>query len=75
MTVTHDIAEQPEPTAETSAAPAAGTLPYDPPVAIGWALPLFGVPLAAFLIIDAILGGVRQRRRAAIPTSPAPVGR
>jgi uncharacterized iron-regulated membrane protein len=28
--------------------------------AIGWAMPLFGVPLAAFLIVDALLGLRRQ---------------
>jgi uncharacterized iron-regulated membrane protein len=42
--------------------------------AVGWALPLFGVPLAAFLITDVIVGAVRQRRRPAAPVSPAPAG-
>ncbi|BFU47810.1 PepSY-associated TM helix domain-containing protein [Krasilnikovia sp. MM14-A1004] len=42
-------------------------------VALGWALPLFGIPLAAFLLIDVIVGGMR-RRNAAAPTSPAPAG-
>lgn len=27
--------------------------------AIGWALPLLGIPLAAFLVIDAVIGGFR----------------
>ena len=43
--------------------------------AIGWALPLFGIPLAVFLIVDAVVGGIRTRRRTAVPTSPAPAGR
>ncbi|GIE96843.1 PepSY-associated TM helix domain-containing protein [Paractinoplanes rishiriensis] len=30
--------------------------------ALGWALPLLGVPLAAFLVIDAVLAGRRKRR-------------
>ncbi|GAA0796579.1 PepSY-associated TM helix domain-containing protein [Spirilliplanes yamanashiensis] len=41
---------------------------------LAWALPLFGVPLAAFLLIDAAVGAVRRRRPAA-PVSPAPAGR
>lgn len=32
--------------------------------ALGWALPLFGVPLAGFLLLDAVAGGVRARRAA-----------
>ncbi|MEU8610741.1 PepSY-associated TM helix domain-containing protein [Actinoplanes sp. NPDC048791] len=35
--------------------------------ALGWALPLFGVPLAGFLLVDAIVGGLRARRVAARP--------
>jgi len=31
--------------------------------AVGWALPLLGVPLAGFLLVDAIAGGLRARRR------------
>jgi uncharacterized iron-regulated membrane protein len=42
--------------------------------AIGWALPLLGIPLAIFLVIDAVIGSMRQRRRAVVPTSPAPAG-
>ncbi|TNH28064.1 PepSY domain-containing protein [Micromonospora orduensis] len=43
-------------------------------VAIGWALPLFGVTLLAFLIIDVVAGAVSRRRRpASAPTSPAPI--
>jgi hypothetical protein len=41
--------------------------------AIGWALPELGVSLVAFLLIDVIAGVVQhRRRRAAMPTSPAP---
>ncbi|MEU7919531.1 PepSY-associated TM helix domain-containing protein [Micromonospora zamorensis] len=44
-------------------------------VAIGWALPLFGLTLLAFLVIDVVVGAVSRRRRPAeAPTSPAPVG-
>ncbi|WP_420118060.1 hypothetical protein [Micromonospora sp.] len=44
-------------------------------VAIGWALPLFGITLLAFLVIDVIAGAVSRRRRpAVVPTSPAPAG-
>jgi uncharacterized iron-regulated membrane protein len=43
--------------------------------AIGWALPLFGIPLAAFLVIDAIAGASRSRRtRPTDSASPAPTG-
>jgi len=42
--------------------------------ALGWALPLFGIPLAAFLVIDAVTGALRRPRPAA-PVSPAPAGR
>ncbi|WP_460491598.1 PepSY-associated TM helix domain-containing protein [Dactylosporangium cerinum] len=43
--------------------------------AIGWALPAFGVTLAAFLILDIVAGLIRRRRRGApAPTSPAPAG-
>ena len=45
-------------------------------LALGWVLPLFGIPLAAFLLIDVAAGAIRNRRRpAAVPVSPAPVGR
>ncbi|MEE6261692.1 PepSY-associated TM helix domain-containing protein [Plantactinospora sonchi] len=44
-------------------------------IAVGWALPLLGVSLAAFLVIDAAVGLTRRRRaRATVPTSPTPVG-
>ncbi|MEU7961138.1 MULTISPECIES: PepSY-associated TM helix domain-containing protein [Micromonospora] len=44
-------------------------------VAIGWALPLFGITLLAFLVIDVVVGAVSRRRRpAVVPTSPAPAG-
>ncbi|MDR7327765.1 MULTISPECIES: PepSY-associated TM helix domain-containing protein [Catenuloplanes] len=48
--------------------------------AVGWALPLFGIPLAAFVVIDAIVATVRDRRgdrrgaRPETPVSPAPAG-
>ncbi|MFE3634757.1 PepSY domain-containing protein [Streptomyces cellostaticus] len=31
---------------------------------LGWALPLFGVPLAAFLVVDLAVGALRSRRTA-----------
>ncbi|MEW2164906.1 PepSY domain-containing protein [Streptomyces sp. NPDC007084] len=37
-------------------------------VALGWALPLFGIPLAAFLAVDLATGAVRRR------TTPTPSG-
>jgi uncharacterized iron-regulated membrane protein len=43
--------------------------------ALGWALPLFGIPLAAFLVADVAIGTIRGRRRGSdIPVSPAPAG-
>lgn len=30
--------------------------------AVGWALPLFGIPLAAFLVVDFVVGAVRRGR-------------
>ncbi|MFI6761018.1 PepSY-associated TM helix domain-containing protein [Micromonospora sp. NPDC050417] len=43
--------------------------------AIGWVLPLFGVPLLGFLVVDVIVGAVRGRRTdTTVPTSPAPAG-
>ncbi|MDQ7906100.1 PepSY domain-containing protein [Phytohabitans sp. ZYX-F-186] len=40
-------------------------------VAVGWALPMLGVTLAAFLLVDLILGAARRRRAGrAVPTSP-----
>ncbi|OKI71658.1 PepSY-associated TM helix domain-containing protein [Micromonospora sp. CB01531] len=40
--------------------------------AIGWALPMFGIPLAAFLVLDVIIGVARGRRDQPAPVSPAP---
>jgi uncharacterized iron-regulated membrane protein len=42
--------------------------------AIGWFMPLFGIPLVAFLVIDAVIGGIRQSRHKSAPVSPAPAG-
>ena len=33
-------------------------------LALGWVIPMFGIPLAAFLLADIVLGAVRGRRRA-----------
>ncbi|TGY97398.1 PepSY domain-containing protein, partial [Streptomyces rhizosphaericola] len=33
-------------------------------VALGWALPVLGVTLAGFLVVDAVVGAVRRRRTA-----------
>ncbi|OJF09753.1 PepSY-associated TM helix domain-containing protein [Couchioplanes caeruleus] len=45
-------------------------------LALGWALPLFGIPLAAFLLFDIAAGAIRGRRRPPpVPVSPAPAGR
>jgi uncharacterized iron-regulated membrane protein len=45
---------------------------------LGWALPLFGIPLAGFLAVDLLVGAVQSRRRGdrppAVPVSPAPAG-
>lgn len=41
---------------------------------IGWFAPLFGVPPAAFLLVDASVGWCR-RRRASMPSRRAPLGR
>ncbi|WP_213457283.1 PepSY-associated TM helix domain-containing protein [Rhizomonospora bruguierae] len=44
-------------------------------IGVGWALPLLGVSLLAFLAVDLVLGALAARRaRRAIPTSPAPAG-
>ncbi|WP_371688591.1 PepSY-associated TM helix domain-containing protein [Micromonospora sp. KC207] len=43
-------------------------------VAVGWALPWFGGPLLAFVVIDVGLGALARRRRRDVPVSPAPVG-
>jgi hypothetical protein len=44
-------------------------------IAVGWAMPLLGLSLAAFLVLDLILGLLRRRRSGrATPTSPAPAG-
>lgn len=42
--------------------------------ALGWFVPLFGIPLAAFLVIDVAVGAARNRRRPGVPVSPAPAG-
>ncbi len=38
-------------------------------LALAWALPLFGIPLVAFLAIDLAVGGALQHRRTAGSTS------
>jgi uncharacterized iron-regulated membrane protein len=43
-------------------------------VAIGYFLPMVGIPLVAFLIVDLMLSAVRNRRTTTIPVSPAPAG-
>ena len=46
-------------------------------LALGWVLPLFGIPLAAFLAVDVIVGAIRDRGgepTAGVPVSPAPAG-
>ncbi|RKN47737.1 PepSY-associated TM helix domain-containing protein [Micromonospora endolithica] len=43
-------------------------------VALGWALPWFGVTVLGFLVVDTLLGAVARRRRPAVPVSPAPAG-
>ncbi|WP_347404630.1 PepSY domain-containing protein [Solwaraspora sp. WMMD1047] len=43
-------------------------------VALGWALPMFGIPLAVFLVTDVIVGAVQDQRRRSAPISPAPTG-
>ncbi|SDS86104.1 PepSY-associated TM helix domain-containing protein [Actinoplanes derwentensis] len=43
--------------------------------AVAWALPLFGIPLLAFLAADLLIGAVRSRRTPPeVPVSPAPAG-
>lgn len=39
--------------------------------AVGWVIPLFGLPLAVFVTVDLAVGAARRRRPAA-PTAPAP---
>lgn len=44
-------------------------------VAVGWALPLLGLSLLAFLAVDVVTGMVSRRRRTGgMPVSPAPAG-
>lgn len=43
--------------------------------ALAWVVPLFGLPLAAFLLVDVAVGAWQTRRRPQIPVSPAPAGR
>ncbi len=44
--------------------------------AIGWALPLLGISLVAFLVVDLLVGALRRRARIteSVPVSPAPTG-
>ncbi|WP_307854342.1 PepSY-associated TM helix domain-containing protein, partial [Paractinoplanes toevensis] len=42
---------------------------------LAWAVPLFGIPLAAFLLADFAIGAIRARRTTPpVPVSPAPAG-
>ncbi|MET0415219.1 MAG: PepSY domain-containing protein [Actinoplanes sp.] len=47
-------------------------------IAIGWFIPLLGIPLIAFLLIDLALGAIRRHRSGEppeeVPVSPAPAG-
>ncbi|MFJ1542981.1 PepSY-associated TM helix domain-containing protein [Micromonospora chalcea] len=43
-------------------------------VALGWALPWFGLTLLGFLVVDITLGVLARRRRRPEPVSPAPAG-
>ena len=43
-------------------------------LALGWALPWFGVTLLGFLVVDLVLGLLARRRRRPLPVSPAPAG-
>jgi uncharacterized iron-regulated membrane protein len=46
--------------------------------AVGWYLPLLGVPLIGFLLADIVIGEIRKRRAGRpapeVPVSPAPAG-
>jgi uncharacterized iron-regulated membrane protein len=42
--------------------------------ALAWVLPMFGVPLLAFLAADLIIGAIHDKRRPPIPVPPAPAG-
>jgi uncharacterized iron-regulated membrane protein len=44
--------------------------------AIAWVLPLFGVPVLGFLVVDLVVGAIRGRRDQPMepPVSPAPAG-
>jgi uncharacterized iron-regulated membrane protein len=42
--------------------------------ALGWALPLLGIPLVAFLAFDFLVGIWQRRSRPAMPVSPPPAG-
>ena len=43
-------------------------------LAVGWAMPVLGVSLLAFLAADLIAGAVQRRRTRAVPVSPPPAG-
>ncbi|MEV6946732.1 PepSY domain-containing protein [Streptomyces sp. NPDC051172] len=42
--------------------------------AIGWAIPLFGIPLAVFLAADIVIGAIRRRRTTTTPPAPSATG-
>ena len=41
-------------------------------VVVGWFLPLFGLSLAAFVVVDAVVGAVTRRRAAKRSANPLP---
>ncbi|MEU2736139.1 PepSY-associated TM helix domain-containing protein [Streptomyces sp. NPDC007095] len=42
--------------------------------AVGWVIPLFGIPLAVFLAVDLAVGAARRRRPRTSPTAATPSG-
>ncbi|MCM4076110.1 PepSY-associated TM helix domain-containing protein [Paractinoplanes hotanensis] len=43
-------------------------------IALGWVVPMFGIPLAAFLLADMAVGAWRSRPGPSVPVSPPPAG-
>ncbi len=42
--------------------------------AVGWVIPLFGIPLAVFLVADLVVGATRRRRTPSSPTAATTSG-